>query len=150
MTATTSVLHVEPNFSTDSAHPHLHECISCLGSLHTLTYSACIAQKRPPPLPPISCNRILRPCSTSIQNSTTFAWRTDGRGAGGRKGQTCQTEIYFSMVHFYSLQFFLIVVKSKGHARFFSNFVWQTKCPQCWKFSLAIVHFYCFQRFRSY
>ena len=32
--------------------------------------------------------------------STFVFWRTDGRGAGGRRGQTCQTEIYYRIVHF--------------------------------------------------
>ena len=68
---------------------------------------------------------------------SNFVWRTDGRGAGGRRGQTCQTEIYFMIVHFYCFKCFRIVLKSKGNARLFSNLVWERKGSQFWKFSLA-------------
>ena len=37
---------------------------------------------------------------------SNFVWRTDGRGASGRRDQTCETEIYFMIVHFYYFKCF--------------------------------------------
>ena len=68
---------------------------------------------------------------------SNFVWRTDGRGAGGRRGQTCQTEIYYRIVYFYCFKWFRLVLKSKGNARRLSNFVWQRKCSQFLKLCLA-------------
>ena len=56
---------------------------------------------------------------------------TDGwAGAGGRRGQTCQTEIYYRIVYFYCFKCFGLILKSKGNASLFSNVVWQRRCPQ--------------------
>ena len=51
--------------------------------------------------------------------------------------QTKQTKIYYRIVYFYCFKCFRIVLKSKGNARLFSNFVWQRKCSQFLKFCLA-------------
>ena len=59
---------------------------------------------------------------------SNLVWRTDGRGAGGRRDQTCQTEIYYRIVYFYCCKCFRLVLKSTGNARLFSNLVWQRKC----------------------
>ena len=46
--------------------------------------------------------------------------------AGGRRGQTRQTKIYYMIVYFYCFKFFRLVLKSKGSARLISNIVWLT------------------------
>ena len=51
---------------------------------------------------------------------------------GGR-----QAEICFRIVDFYCFKCFRIIWNSTGNARLFSNLVWERKCSQFWKFSLA-------------
>ena len=84
-------------------------------------------------MPSITIEQKRKP-SPSFEFCLTEGW---GGGAGGRRGQTCQTEIYFWFVYFYCFKCFRIVLKSKGHARLFSKFVWQRKCYHCLKLSLA-------------
>ena len=83
---------------------------------------------------------------------SNFVWRTDGRGAGGRRDQTKQTKIYYRIVHFYYFKCIRLVLKSKGHARLFSNFVWRTdgrraggRRGQTYQTEIyyRIVYFYC-------
>ena len=62
--------------------------------------------------------------------------------------QTKQTKLYYRIVFFYYFKCFRLVLKSKGNASLFSNFVWQRKCPHFLKLCLAIVYFYYFKRFR--
>ena len=96
------------------------------------------------------CRCYIRLVLKSKGNARLFStknWRTDGRGAGGQRGQTCQTEIYYRIVYFYCFKCFRILLKSKGHARLFSNFVWQRKCPQflrnyVWRTDMRMLHTY--------
>ena len=85
------------------------------------------------------CFRLVLKSKGNNRLFSNFVWRTDGRGAGGRRGQTCQTEIYFMIVHFYCFKCFRIVLKSKGNASLFSNLVWERKFSQFWKFCSADV-----------
>ena len=73
------------------------------------------------------CFRLVLKSKGNARLFSNFVWRTDGRGAGGgRRGQTCLTEIYYRIVYFYYFKCIRLVLKSKGHARLFSNFVWRT------------------------
>ena len=69
--------------------------------------------------------------------------------ASGRSEQTKQTKIYYRIVHFYYFNCFRLVLKSKGNAGLFSNFVSgkreQTKQTQIY---YRIVHFFYFKCFR--
>ena len=46
--------------------------------------------------------------------------------------QTKHTKIYYRIVHFYYLKCFQILLKRKGNARLFSNFV-RVTLPQSWR-----------------
>ena len=83
------------------------------------------------------CFRLVLKSKANASLFSNFAWRTDGRGAGGRKGQTCQTEIYYRIVYVYCFKCFRLVLKSQGNARLFSNFIWQRKWSQFLKLCLA-------------
>ena len=83
------------------------------------------------------CFRLVLKSKGNARLFSNFVWRTDGRGAGGRRGQTCQTEIYYRIVYFYCFKCFGLILKSKGNASLFSNVVWQRKCPQFLKLCLA-------------
>ena len=52
----------------------------------------------------------------------------DGYAAGrsGGQGQPSQTEIYYRIVHFYNFNYFLLILKGKGNAHRFFNFLWRT------------------------
>ena len=83
------------------------------------------------------CFRLILKSKGNARLFSNFVWRTDGRGAGGRRGQTCQTEIYYRIVYFYCFKCFGLILKSKGNASLFSNVVWQRKCSQFLKLCLA-------------
>ena len=87
----------------------------------------------------LKCFRLLLKRKGNDLLFSNFVWRTDGRGAGGRRGQPCQTEIYFMIVHFYCFKCFRIILQSEGNALLFSFLVWERKCPQFWKLCLADV-----------
>ena len=83
------------------------------------------------------CFRLLFKSEGNARLFSNLVWRTDGRGAGGRRGQTCQTKIYYRIEYFYCFKCFRLVLKSKGNAYLFANFVWQRKCSQFLKLCLA-------------
>ena len=68
------------------------------------------------------CFRLVLKNKGNASLFSNFVWRAVGRGAGGRRGQPCQTEIYFMFVHFYCFKCFRIILKSKGNASLFFNF----------------------------
>ena len=78
------------------------------------------------------CFRLLLKSKGNPRLLSNFVWRTDGRGAGGRRGQTCRREIYFKIVYFYCFKCFWIVLKSKGHARVFQNLFGKGNAPKFW------------------
>ena len=75
------------------------------------------------------CFRLLLKSKGNPRLLSNFVWRKDGRGAGGRRGQTCRREIYFKIVYFYCFKCFGIVLKSKGHARLFFKICLEKEMP---------------------
>ena len=59
------------------------------------------------------CFRLVLKSKGNARFLSNLVWRTDGRGAGGRRGQACQKEIYFRIVCFYSVKCLRLVLKHK-------------------------------------
>jgi len=73
------------------------------------------------------CFRLVLKSKRNAGLFSNLVWRTDMRGERwGGQGQASQTEIYYRIVHFYGFKCFRLVLKSKGNAGLFSNYVWQT------------------------
>ena len=103
------------------------------------------------------CFRLVLKSKGNAGLFSNFVWRTDMRGErSGGQGQPSQTEIYYRIVHFYGFKYFVLLLKGKGNAHIFSNFLWWTdgrgaggrRGQTCQtEIFYRIAYFYCFKCF---
>ena len=85
------------------------------------------------------CFRLVLKSKGNVCLFSRFVWHTDGRGAGGRRGQDLSNGNIFYDCLFLLFQMLSNSIEKQRKRKLFSNLVWERKCPQFWKCCLADV-----------